>query len=257
MMKNILVTLSVLLLLANGVSAQVKVITSGTITFEKRLNLHAIGKNELGNKPEQYRIDDYEKYKKSTPQFASLNSTLVFNGDKSLFTPIERVVPQGYDFYNNPMNKQLNIVYSDFATNTNIAQKEMYGNLFIVQDTARKIIWRITDQTQEIAGFKCRRANGLILDSVYVVAFYTDEIGVSAGPESFTGLPGMILQVALPHENVIWTAKKVTTDPVPLTAIIPPKKGKKITRAELFKLVKENMTFGNDVDTYETRVFAL
>jgi GLPGLI family protein len=67
----------------------------------------------------------------------------------------------------------------------------------------------------------------------------------------------MILQVALPHENVIWTAKNVTTVPVPLTAIVPPKKGKKISRTELFKLVKENMRFGNGVDTYETRVFAL
>ena len=255
-MKNIFI-LSLFLLLWNSLLAQVKVITSGTITYEKKLNLHAIGKNELGAKPEQRSIDEYETYKKATAQFATLSSTLIFNGDKSLFTPTERLLPQGLDFYNNPMNKQLNIVYSDFSKNANIAQKEMYGNLFIVTDSARKITWRITDQIQEIAGFKCRRANGLILDSVYVVAFYTDEIGISAGPESFSGLPGMILQVALPHENVIWTAKKVTTDPVALTAIIPPKKGKKITRSELFKLVKENMRFGNDVDIYETRVFAL
>jgi GLPGLI family protein len=68
----------------------------------------------------------------------------------------------------------------------------------------------------------------------------------------------MILQVALPHENVIWTAKKVTIDPVPITAIVPPKKGKKMTREQLFKLVKENMHSGYPgVDVYETRVFAL
>lgn len=256
-MKNILLTLGLFLILGNGLFAQVKVITSGTITFEKRLNLHAVAKNELGTKPEQRSIDEYEKYKKSTQQFVGLNSTLIFNTDKSLFTPIDRMPPPGLDFYNNPMNKQLNIIYSDLSKNSTIAQKEMYGNLFIVPDSARKIVWRITDQTEEIAGFKCRRANGLILDSVYVVAFYTDEIGVSAGPESFSGLPGMILQVALPHENVIWTAKKVTTDPVPITAIVPPKKGKTMTRAEIFKLVKENMRFGNGVDIYETRVFAL
>ena len=256
-MKNTFIIFSCFLLAVNNLLAQVKVITSGTITFEKRLNLHAIAKNELGTKPAQGSIDEYEKYKKTIAQFGTLSSTLTFNTDKSLFTPIERLLPQGMDFYNNPMNKQLNIVYTDFATNTNLSQKEMYGDLFIVTDSTRKITWRLTDQTQDIAGFKCRRANGLILDSVYVVAFFTDEIGVSGGPESFWGLPGMILQVALPHENVIWTAKKVTTDPVPLTAIVPPKKGKKISRTELFKLVKENMRFGNGVDTYETRVFAL
>ena len=256
-MRNAFIFICCFLLTVSSLFAQVKVITSGTITFEKRLNLHAIAKNELGNKPSQGSIDDYEKYKKATAQFGTLSSTLTFNTDKSLFTPLERLLPQGMDFYNNPMNKQLNIVYTDFATNTNLSQKEMYGDLFLVTDSTRKITWRLTDQTQEIAGFKCRRANGLILDSVYVVAFFTDEIGVSGGPESFWGLPGMILQVALPHENVIWTAKKVTTEPIPLTAIVPPKKGKKIARTELFKLVKENMRFGNGVDTYETKVFAL
>ncbi|MEO8886546.1 MAG: GLPGLI family protein [Mucilaginibacter sp.] len=256
-MKNKLIIFGCFLFATNNLFAQVKVITSGTITFEKRINLYAVAKNELGAKPTQYGLDDYEKYKKTYPQFATLTSTLVFNNDKSLFTPVDRLLGQGLDFYSNPINKQQNIVYTDFATNTNIAQKEMYGNLFIVKDSTRKITWRLTDQTQEIAGFKCRRANGLILDSVYVVAFYTDEIGVSGGPESFWGLPGMILQLALPHENVIWTAKTVTTDPVPPTVILPPKKGKNITRAELFKLVKENMRFGNDVDTYETRIFAL
>ncbi|RZA02759.1 MAG: GLPGLI family protein [Sphingobacteriaceae bacterium] len=257
-MKNAFIIISCLLLAVNNLFAQVKVITSGTITFEKRLNLHAIAKNELGTKPDQYSIDAYEKYKRSTVQFGTLSSTLTFNTDKSLFTPVDKLLPSGMDFYNNPMNKQLNIVYTDFATNTNISQKEMYGDLFLVTDSTRKITWRLTDQTQDIAGFKCRRANGLILDSVYVVAFFTDEIGVSGGPESFWGLPGMILQVALPHENVIWTAKKVTTDPVALTAITPPKKGKKMSRKELFKLVKENMHSGYPgVDVYETRVFAL
>src|SRR4051812_41056245 len=184
-MKNKLIILSFLLFSVNQLFAQIKVITSGSITFEKRINLYAVAKKELGEKPTQYGLDDYEKYKKSYPQFGTLNSTLVFNGDKSLFTPTDRLLPQGYDFYSNPINKQLNIVYSDFTANTSIAQKEMYGNLFIVKDSLRKITWRITDQTQDIAGYKCRRANGLILDSVYVVAFYTDEIGISSGPESF------------------------------------------------------------------------
>ena len=31
---------------------------------------------------------------------------------------------------------------------------------------------------------------------INVVAFYKDDIPVSGGPESFNGLPGMILQVA-------------------------------------------------------------
>jgi GLPGLI family protein len=42
------------------------------------------------------------------------------------------------------------------------------------------------------------------VDSVYIVAFYAEDIHVSSGPESFTGPPGMILKLSLPHEHVIW-----------------------------------------------------
>ncbi len=57
-----------------------------------------------------------------------------------------------------------------------------------MQDSTRKITWKITDEMREIAGFSCRRANAIMLDSIYVVAFYTDQIPVSGGPESFSGL---------------------------------------------------------------------
>ena len=64
------------------------------------------------------------------------------------------------------------------------------------------------------------------MDSIYVVAFYSDEIPVSGGPESFSGLPGMILGLALPHENVTWFATKVTDVPIPESSLRAPAKGK-------------------------------
>lgn len=102
----------------------------------------------------------------------------------------------------------------------------------MLTDSLRKIRWKITDETREVAGYQCRRANALILDSVYVVAFYTDEIHVSGGPELFSGLPGMILEVALPHDNVIWRATKVTINNG-IAPLSPPAKGRSITFDEL------------------------
>ncbi|MGL1507608.1 GLPGLI family protein, partial [Vibrio parahaemolyticus] len=71
--------------------------------------------------------------------------------------------------------------------------REVYERTYLVQDSVRQLDWRITDETRDIAGFECRKAVTKICDSVYIVAFYTDQIPVSAGPESFGGLPGMIL----------------------------------------------------------------
>ncbi|ULT40412.1 GLPGLI family protein [Niabella defluvii] len=43
-----------------------------------------------------------------------------------------------------------------------------------------------------------------------MVAFYTDEIITKAGPESFNGLPGMILGLAIPHQHITIFATSVT-----------------------------------------------
>jgi GLPGLI family protein len=64
-------------------------------------------------------------------------------------------------------------------------------------------------------------SNGLTLDSIYVVAFYTDKISVSGGPESFGCLSGMILQVAFTHENVSLIATKVDYLTSPMNSISP------------------------------------
>ena len=87
-----------------------------------------------------------------------------------------------------------------------------------------------------LPGYTCRRANALMMDSIYVVAFYTTQIPVSGGPESFNGLPGMILGVALPHENLSWFATKVTDMTLAPNAIVPPKKGKPMD-SKAFKAV--------------------
>lgn len=73
----------------------------------------------------------------------------------------------------------------------------------------KRITWRMTDEYREIAGYNCRRANGLTPDSIYVVAYYANELPVSGGPESINGLPGMILGLVVPSQHVSYFANKV------------------------------------------------
>ena len=131
-----------------------------------------------------------------------------------------------------PMADQRNTVYTDLNTGISTNHKIFFDQTYLLKDTVRKINWKITDETREIAGYTCRRANAIILDSIYVVAFYTNEIHVSCGPESFTGLPGMILEVALPHDNVIWKAVKVNDVTLPPNSVAPPPKGKPINKKQ-------------------------
>jgi len=228
--------ISALLVTANlAFSQNAHFTTSGTIEFEKTVNMFALIKRQV----DQYKDDTFleqafESYKKNQPQFKKLKSTLAFGDNKTMFVPAEAEDNRTF-FGNNAMVSQNNIIFTNLETHTFIDQKTVFEETFLVRDSTRKINWKITDETREIAGFMCRRANALVLDSVYVVAFYTEKIPVSGGPESFSGLPGMILGLALPHENITWFATKVTEGTIDSKALTPPKKGKPVNNKTLRK----------------------
>lgn len=233
--------LVLLVILLNGLTADAqhaRFATEGSIEYEKSVNMHAQIKKQINKNNESYYLPALEQYKKTQPQFKKMKSVLSFSKDKTLYTPIAEVTATRTLFSEVPAANQNNIIYTDLGTSKSTAQKNVFEELFLVTDSTRKINWKVTSETRDIAGYNCRRANAIIMDSVYVVAFYTDEIPVSGGPESFTGLPGMILGVALPHENITWFATMVHDKALPAGTIAPPKKGKVTTSAGLVTTLK-------------------
>ena len=220
---------------------QAHFITSGSIVYEKTVNMYALikrgqvsGKNVIGQ--EQQLLDAYQA---KHSQFKTYKSTLTFADGKTLFTPeaIQSESLGGMRFL--PAAGQLNIVYADQVGHQTVSQKNVFDELFLLKDSTRSIRWKITDETREVAGYTCRRANALVLDSIYVVAFYTEAIHIPGGPESFGGLPGMILEVALPHENINWHAVSVTE--AVITPPVPPYKGKLVHRQQLLDAINKGV----------------
>lgn len=113
-------------------------------------------------------------------------------------------------------NNATKVMFQDLKKKTTNLQIEVDEN-YIITDTINQITWRFTDEYRNIAGFECRRANGATADSLYLVAFFTDEIPVSAGPAFTSGLPGMILGLAIPEMHIQYWATKVeyTNNTVP------------------------------------------
>ena len=210
-------------------------LTHGRVEFERKVNLWAQIDDEDWDNDEDWKA----LMRKINPQFKSTFFDLEFNGNKTLFKPGRE----------NPANNKMwgdspgetNTVFNDLAKALTISQKNVFEEKFLVQDSVRNIQWKITDETRNIAGFECRRANAIIMDSIYVVAFYTDAIITTGGPESFTGLPGMILGIALPHEHITWFATKVYTENITDADLVPPTKGKKVNNTELLKTLKDQM----------------
>src|SRR5260221_13139261 len=178
--------------------------------------------------------------KKMSTHFKTTYFDLLFHKNKSLYRPGRESADKDNNFLLQAP-AQNNTIYADFDDEIGISQKNIFDGLFLVQDTFRRIKCKIITETRNISGFSCRRANSIIMDSIYVVAFYTDEILASGGPESFTGLPGMILGVSLPHEHISWIATKVEAIPISDAQLTPPDKGKKTDRATLRETIQRSL----------------
>ncbi|KLT65004.1 GLPGLI family protein [Pedobacter sp. BMA] len=223
---------------ANLFAQNVHFVQNGVIEFEKRSNMYAIIKKKINKENESWYGPAFDQYKKNFPQFKVSKSSLSFTKDRSLYKWTSPEETMSNNWATRDLFADLkNTIATDFNTQTSTSQKRVYEETYLVKDSLRKINWKITDETREIAGYECRRANAVIMDSIYVVAYYTNQIAVSGGPESFTGLPGMILGLAVPHENMTWFATKVTEVTVPEKDLTAPVKGKPTTNAALGKIV--------------------
>jgi len=207
-------------------SAQTEFIVKGKIEFERKTNLHKQLENE---EDETWR----EMIMKTTPPTKSNYFDLYFNGSKTIYTPGREVVTAKKvpEWIEGPASD--NVVYTDLDQQIYNSQKTVFDDVYNIQDSVNKVKWRITPDTRTIAGFECRRATAVIMDSVFVVAFYTEQIITPGGPESFSGLPGMILGLAIPRLNTTWYATKLEMIDVKETTLVPPKKGKKTNMISL------------------------
>lgn len=210
----------------------------GVIEYEKKVNIYALIKDQIKKNPDQnFYVQAFEDYQKKNPQFKVSKSTLNFSKDQTLFTPIEDAV-MGSGFFDFSSAQQNNTIATNTMAGTSIAQKSVFEQTYLLKDSTRKINWKITNEIRNIAGYDCRRANALIMDSIYVVAFYTEEIPVSGGPETFSGLPGMILGVALPYEHITWFATSVLDQPITDDKLKAPTKGKPVDNKQLTTILK-------------------
>jgi GLPGLI family protein len=145
---------------------------------------------------------------------------------------------------------QNDVVFYDFTKARKVEQRDMFDKKFIVEDSIRKLSWKLTGETQAILGHVCRKAtaqrigkrmqmtmdNGKmerkeIDDTSKLVAWFTTDIPVSAGPEVQGQLPGLILALDMNDGRMVYKAIEISSK-FDLALVKEPTKGKKVTPEE-------------------------
>lgn len=219
--------------------AQVQFVTKGKIEYVKKTNQH---------KPYEGQEDNgwISQMLKVYPKFVTDLFELKFDENRSFYKLEKENTDNKYLMWGGKPSETDGVI-QDYTHKSVSTKRDVFENTYVIKDSSRNLDWRITDETRDIAGFECRKAVTKICDSVYVVAFYTDQIPVSGGPESFGGLPGMILELAVPRLYTTWVATKVELiDPTP-AELNPPQKGKQVNWQQLYVELKKGLSdWGKD-----------
>jgi GLPGLI family protein len=183
--------------------AQALFISEGKIIFEKKIDL----RKEWGNQPKYKNIMD------KIPRYHTSQHVLYFSEGKTLYEKGDDISEINPNYTDSRSDED--IIYSDLQKGLFVKKQAVFEETMIVSDSIRNIQWEMTNDTRMIAGFECHKATAIVLDSIFVVAFYTDQVTVSGGPLSFCRLPGMILGIAIPRMNLTIFATKIVVTPIP------------------------------------------
>ncbi|MBC6367020.1 GLPGLI family protein [Algoriphagus sp. AK58] len=146
------------------------------------------------------------------------------------------------------------VLYKNIAEQTFEQEQDVMGKEFLIKDALEPAEWELTGETKKIGNYTAQKATysrivdsqrfstGMtemenVKDTIQVTAWFTPEIPVPHGPENYFGLPGLILEVHNSGRTLICEKIELNPSAEPV-AIIRPKRGKEVTRAE-FKAVQE------------------
>ncbi len=141
------------------------------------------------------------------------------------------------------------ILYKNIATKTYVKSQEDFGKKFLIKDELNPYKWTITKETKMIGKYLCIKATTTKLVDDYddehnkkekqkelnIIAWYTPEIPVGAGPEMYDSLPGLIMEL---HEGKMhYVCNKIVMNPKDKINIEAPKKGKVINQKDYDELM--------------------
>ncbi|MDC0177899.1 GLPGLI family protein [Polaribacter sp.] len=214
--------------------------------------------------PEQRKKKVMARFK----NFPEKTYTLSFNKTTSSFKENVKLEGPGASVPSWSGSNGQGSIYKSITDKKMIEDVEQFSKRFLVIENMDQLQWEMGMETKKIGNYTCykatmvkedtnidwgsifsRRRNETKKDSIKtsenkpekkmltVTAWYAPQIPVSFGPDKYWGLPGLILELNAGRTTMLCTEVSINSDEV--LEIEEPKKGKKVTRVEYIKIVKE------------------
>lgn len=238
-------------------------IKEGKISYERKINMHrSLPDPQMKSMVPEFRTDKFE---------------LLFNESASLFrSVVEEEAPDpfanagggGGGGMRMSFRMPSTTTYTDIAKQTQYEARAFFEKEFLIIDSLKQYKWKLSDETKTIAKQLCKKATTMVSapqqirvrmnmggnnadtssntpmkpKETELVVWYAENITVSVGPDNYSGLPGVIMEMDLDNGGTVTTAVEVSTK-YPKKELIPPIKGEKMNRVQfqdnMQKLIQE------------------
>lgn len=257
-MKKIQIVVGLLIALTSITSTASAQMKEGKISYERKINMHR-------NLPDP-------QMKSMIPEFRTDKFELIFNESVSLFRSV--VDDEAPDPFANAgggggggmrMNFRMPTAntFTDLAKQMQYEERAFFEKEFLIVDSLKQYKWKLSEETKTIAKQLCKKATTMITapqmrmrvsiggsgnntdttantprapKETELVVWYAENIPVSFGPDNYSGLPGVIMEIDQDNGATVTTAVEVSAK-YPKKELVAPSKGEKMNRAQF----QENM----------------
>ena len=277
-MKKIQLVLGMLIALTSVSTFATAQMKEGKISYERKINMHR-------NLPDP-------QMKSMVPEFRTDKFELIFNESVSLFRSV--VDDEAPDPFANAgggggggMRMAFRMptanTYTDLAKQTQYEERAFFEKEFLIIDSLKQYKWKLSEETKTIAKQLCKKATTMITSpqmrmrvsigggnntdttantprapkETELVVWYAENIPVSFGPDNYSGLPGVIMEIDQDNGATVTTAVEVSAK-YPKKELVAPTKGDKMNRAQfqenMQKLIQDMQRGGGGMGGMRIRV---
>jgi GLPGLI family protein len=258
-MRKMILLITMVVLSLSTVMAQVK---DGKLIFERKINMHKmITDPEMRRNIPEFRS---EKFELVFNEQATVFKTLPNEDAPDPFANSGAPGSSGSRGMGFMFRMPETNTYTDIASQMQYEARSIFENEYLIIDTLKPNSWKLSDETKTIANYVCKKATTSVApmaftmrfgggdrrggggggrngdttkqaekkpNEIQLVVWYTEAIPLSIGPDTYSGLPGAILEVDSDNGSNVISALNYTPK-FSAKELKQPTKGKKLNRAQ-------------------------